>query len=206
MPVCVFKIFKPIQDGPFQSCLRQGGGRQKDLYKTLTTNDIFLLPWMECIKCSQRNIQRLELVDQNLLLFDLVIFYWMLKCQKGSAFAGIIEISLCYLKHCQKCILIFQPTLMNSLKALFAFYLLKIVGIINAVAPKTQKANTTITSNKNSQKYNLKMRKNLKNGNQTSRFWRMIFLIRFNLHIGKKHKSPCLQPLLGRMESVKKLL
>ena len=130
----------------------------------------------------------------------------MLKCQAGSASAGIIKISLCYLKRCQKCILIFQPTLLNSLKALFALYLLKIVGIINEVVPKTQKANTIITSNKNSQQYNLNMRKNLKKGNQTSRFWRMFLLIRFNLHIGIKPKSPCFQPILGRMESVKNLL
>ena len=134
------------------------------------------------------------------------MFYWMLKSQAGSASAGVIKISLCYLKRCQKCILIFQPTLMNSLKALLALYLLKIVGIINAVAQKTQKANTTITSNKISQQYNLNMRKNLKKWNQTSRFWRMILLMRFNLHIGIKPKSPCLQPLLGRMESVKQLL
>ena len=185
--------------------VRGEGGKKTCIKHLLQTTSFYYLGWN--VSRVHRGISRGQ--NQSIKICFSSTWSYFIGCsnaKKGSAFAGIIKISLCYLKHCQKCILIFQPTLMNSLKALFAFYLLKIVGIINAVAPKTQKANTTITSNKNSQKYNLNMRKNLKNGNQTSRFWRMIFLIRFNLHIGKKHKSPCLQPLLGRMESVKKLL
>ena len=62
----------------------------------------------------------------------------MLERQAGSAYASIMKISLCYLKRCQKCILISQPSLMNSLKALFVLYLLKIVGVISAVAAKME--------------------------------------------------------------------
>ena len=169
------------------------------------------------------------------------------------------------MKCCQKCILISQSTLMNSLKALFALYLLKIVGIISTVAAKmkknnfdletasllnwfqwgkeqisTQTKNTferlnklaasekllksskskhhpsfcTITTKKNSQQHILNIRKNLKKGNQMSRFCRLILLkilapfikMRVNLHIGIKPKSPCLQLLFVRIESVYQLL
>ena len=71
----------------------------------------------------------------------------------------------------------------------------------------------TITSKKNSQQHILNIRKNLKKGNQTPRFCRLILLkilalfikMRVNLHIGIKPKSPCLLLLFVRMESVHQL-
>ena len=64
----------------------------------------------------------------NLLLFDLIMSFWIVKCQTGFACIVIMKTSSCYWKLCALFILIFQVILANLLKASFVLNLQNIAG------------------------------------------------------------------------------
>ena len=72
---------------------------------------------------SWRNIHMLQLVVRNLLLLNLVMSFWIVKCQTGFVCVIIMKTSSCYWKLCAKFILTFQVILASLLQNLFVLNL-----------------------------------------------------------------------------------